>query len=119
MRVLQQVGAVLGGEAVRLPAAVRRGRGRRHGCGEGAQTERRAVGRRRGGGGGGEAVAEKIGEHWSWRRDEGAEVGEDRCGSGGGHVGCAPSDTCLPPLVRKARAPAASVCAPLRSGLGQ
>lgn len=97
MRVLQQVGAVLGGEAVRLPAAVRRGRGRRHGCGEGAQTERRAVGRRRGGGGGGEAVAEKSGEHWSWRRDEGAEVGEDRCGSGGGHVGCAPSDTCLPP----------------------
>ena len=128
--MLQQVGAVLGGEAVRLPAAVGRRRGRRrHGGGgddERAETERRAVGRR-GGGSGGEAVAEEeSGEHWSWRRwGEGAEkVGEDRRGSGGGHVGCAPSDTCLPPPsavrsasahagIRKARA-AATVCVCVR-----
>lgn len=70
VRVLQQVGAVLGGEAVRLAAAVGRGRGRRRrhgGGGESAQAERRAAARR-GGRGGGEAVAEKSGEHWSWRR---------------------------------------------------
>jgi hypothetical protein len=53
VRVLQQVGAVLGGEAVRLPPAVGRGRGRgrRHAGGGGEDAERRAG--RRGGGGGG------------------------------------------------------------------
>ena len=98
MRVLQQVGAVLGGEAVRLPPAVGRGRGRgrgrRHGGGGGGEDAERRAGRR---GGGGEAMAkEKSGEHWSWRKGEGAgKVGEDRRGSGGGHVDCASTDTCV------------------------
>ena len=37
---------------------------------------------------------EKSGEHWSWRKGEGAgKVGEDGRGSGGGHVDCASRDT--------------------------
>ena len=78
---------MLGGEAVRLPPAVGRGRGRgrRHGGGGGGEDAERRAGRR---GGGGEAMAkEKSGEHWSWRKGEGAgKVGEDGRGSGGGHV---------------------------------
>jgi hypothetical protein len=75
VRVLQQVGAVLGGEAVGLPRAAvgRRGRRGRHG---GDETEGR------GGGGGGEAVAEEArGEHG--RRVEGWwEAGYDPAESG-------------------------------------
>lgn len=61
VRVLQQVGAVLGSEAVRLPTALGRGRGRgrRHGGCEDAKgrAEKRS-------GGGGKAVAkEKSREH--------------------------------------------------------